>query len=111
MSKAESKHDKCSPYISEIINSTDNINILTDKLIVFLIKMHNEGKDFNETKHFINKCITLSSQSMDDVFNWLKKNQNESKYIFFLGFFYHNKYTLEENRGKGFKCFLKAAED
>src|SRR6266498_2998907 len=82
-----------------------------DKLIMLLIKMHDEGKDFNETKQFINNRITLSKQSMDDVFNWLKENQNESKYIFFLGFFYHNKFSLEENDGEGFVFFLKSAED
>src|SRR6266542_49949 len=98
-------------YISEIINPADNINILTDKLITFLIKIQDEGKDFNETKYFIRDCISISSRSIDDVLNWLKENQNESKYIFLLGFFYHNKFSLEENNSEGFVFFLKAAED
>ena len=41
--------------------------------------------DFYETKRFINNCIDFSSQSIDDVFNWLKENQNESKYVFLFG--------------------------
>src|SRR6266496_5751737 len=96
---------------SEIVNSADNINILIDKLITILIEVLDGGKDFDETKHYINNCISLSSQSVDDVLNWLKENQNESKYIFLLGFFYHNKFSLEENNSEGFVFFLKAAED
>src|SRR6266498_4986382 len=99
------------PYVSEINNSADNVNILIDKLITLLIKVQDEGKDFKETKYFINNCITLTSQSMDDVLNWLKENQNKSKYVFLLGFFYHNKFSLKENNSEGFEFFLKAAED
>ena len=111
MSKSKINNDKYNPYISELVNSANNVNILIDKLITLLIKVQDEGKDFNETKYFIKKCITLSSQSIDDVLNWLKENQNESKYIFLLGFFYHNKFSLEENNSEGFIFFLKAAED
>src|SRR6266540_4084048 len=106
-----SKSKIINPHISEIINSTDNINILIDKLITLLIKVQDEGKNFNETKYFIKNCITISSKSIDNVLNWLKENQNESKYIFLLGFFYHNKFSLEENNSEGFVFFLKAAED
>src|SRR6266498_1767093 len=107
MSESKINNDKYNPYISELVNSANNVNILIDKLITLLIKVQNEGKGFNETKHFIKNCITLSSQSIDDVLNWLKKNQNEPKYIFLLGFFYHNKF----NNNRGFVFFLKAAEN
>jgi len=99
------------PYISEIINSADNINILIDKSITLLIKVQDEGKDFNEMKYFIKDCIAISSQTIDDILNWLKENQNEPKYIFLLGFFYHNNFSLEENSSEGFVFFRKAAED
>ena len=110
MSESKINNDKYNPYISEIVNS-DNVNILIDKLIILLIKVQDEGNDFNETKYFINNCITLSSQSIDDVLNWLKENQKELKYIFLLGFFYHNKFSLEEYNSEGFIFFLKAAEE
>src|SRR6266498_6098145 len=107
MSEIETSYDKWNPYISEIVDSADSTNILIDKLIVILIKMHNEDTDYNEVNHFIKVCITLSSKSIDDVFNWLKENQNESKYVFLLGFFYYNKFNLEENNiSEGFVFFL-----
>src|SRR6266542_3015018 len=110
MSKSKIDNDKYNPYISEIVNS-DDINILIDKLITLLIKVQDESKNFSETKYFIKNCITISSQSIDDVLKWLKENQNKSKYVFLLGFFYHNKFSLEENNSEGFVFFLKAAED
>src|SRR6266540_6010313 len=102
--------NKYNQYISEIVNSADNVNLLIDKLITLLIKVQDEGKDFDEAKYFIKKYITISSQIIDDVLNWLKENQNEPKYIFLLGFFYH-KFSLLENNSEGFVYFLKAAED
>src|SRR4051812_16208729 len=101
MSETELEHD----YILEIINPTDSINNQIDKLFILLIKTQNEGKNFKETKHFINKCITISTQSNNVIFNWLKFNQNESKYVFFLGiYYYYNMLKLEDkdSNNKGF---------
>src|SRR4051794_35686286 len=107
MKKTEAKHDECL-YISEMINSTDNMNLLVDKLFILLVKIQNEGKDFSETKHFLNKLITLSPQSTSDIFNWLKENQDEPKNVFFLGIFsFYNIINLNENSSKGFTYFLK----
>ncbi|CAI2179973.1 8911_t:CDS:2, partial [Funneliformis geosporum] len=94
------------------ISEIDNNNILIDKLFKLLIKIVNEGKNFDETKDFLNKCIILSARSTDDIFNWLNENQNESKNIFFLGIFsYYNMLSLDENNYEGFMCFLKSAND
>src|SRR6266542_3607400 len=114
MLKPETKYNEYDEHdsnILDIVNSINDINILIDKLIILLIKIQDEGKDYDETNQFINKCITLSNQSIDEIFNWLKEKQNESKYIFFLGFFYYNNLSLEENNDEGFKSFLKAAKD
>src|SRR4051812_48569310 len=93
-----------------MINSTDNINILIDKLFIHLIKIQVE--DFKETKQFINDCIAITTQTTVDIFNWLKENQYESKYAFFLGIFsYYNILGLEENNGEGFSYLLKTADN
>ena len=59
-------------------------------MITLLIKTQDEGNSINEARHFINHCISLSNQSSNDIFEWLKENQSKSPYIFFLGFFYYN---------------------
>ena len=95
----------------EIFDTADSINILIDKLIELLIKTQDEGNNFNETKHFINQCISLSNQESSDIFEWLKENQLESRYIFFLGFFYFNDLNFKKNDNEAFKLFLKVSED
>src|SRR6266545_6477404 len=95
----------------EIFDTADSINILIDKLIGLLIKTQDEGNNFNETKHFIDQCIFLSKQTSNDIFEWLKENQIESRYIFFLGFFYFSNINFEKNENEAFKLFLKVSED
>ncbi|CAI2176945.1 20037_t:CDS:1 [Funneliformis geosporum] len=100
MSNIETKLDECNPDISKMINSTDNINIFIQKLFILLIEIQDEGKDYYETRDFINECIILSTRSTDDVIKWLKENQNESKHVFFLGIFLFMIMDLKEIRMK-----------
>src|SRR6266542_2109406 len=95
----------------EIYDIADSINVLVDKLIGLLIKTQDEGNDFNETEHFINQCIFLSNQTSNDIFKWLKENKVESRYIFFLGFFYFSNINFEKNDNEAFKLFLKVSEE
>src|SRR6266498_2498575 len=95
----------------EIFDIADSINVLIDKIIELLIKTQNEGNNFNETEHFINQCIFLSNRTSNDIFEWLKENQVESRYIFFLGFFYFSNINFEKNDKEAFKLFLKVSED
>ncbi|CAI2168911.1 11577_t:CDS:2 [Funneliformis geosporum] len=106
MSKA-----KCDEWLYELIGSTDNIITIIDKLFILLNKIQNEGRSFDETKHILNICISLSTRSTEYIFNWLNENQNESKYVLFLGIFYYY-YTLNLDKNtsnKGFKCLIKTA--
>ncbi|CAI2163791.1 3472_t:CDS:2 [Funneliformis geosporum] len=109
MSKTEANHDE-SLYISEMINSTDNINNLIDKLFILLVKIQNESKNFYETKHFLNKCITLSTRSTDEIFIWLNENQYESKYALILGiFYYYNMLGLDKDNNNEAYNLIKTA--
>ncbi|GES75152.1 kinase-like domain-containing protein [Rhizophagus clarus] len=68
----------------EIFDTKDSVDIVIDKLIKLLIRTQDEGNNINETKHFIDHCISLSNQTLNDIFEWLKENQTKSPYIFFL---------------------------
>ena len=62
---------------------TDDTNIIIDKLIILLIRIHDKkGYNFMETNQFINQCISLLNQPQNNVLDWLVKNQTTSKYIF-----------------------------
>ncbi|CAI2192569.1 17971_t:CDS:1, partial [Funneliformis geosporum] len=89
----------------KVFDVEDNIDTLIDKLIILLIKTHNEGNGFNETKNFINQCIFLSNKDSNDIFEWLKENQVESKHVFLLGFFYFNNINFEKNYNEAFEAF------
>ncbi|CAI2175459.1 6465_t:CDS:2 [Funneliformis geosporum] len=92
----------------EIYDIEDSINTLIDKLINLLIKSQDEGNNFNETEHFINHCIFLSTRNSYEIFEWLKENQVKSHYQFFLGIIYYN---VEKNFNEAYKLFYKASED
>ena len=109
----ECKHilNQAEKLFLETFDMADSINVLVDKLVELLIKTQDEGNSFNETKHFINQCISLSNRTSNDIFEWLKENQVESRYIFFLGFFYFNNINFEKNDNEAFELFLKVSED
>ncbi|CAI2167257.1 5712_t:CDS:2 [Funneliformis geosporum] len=91
----------------EIYDMDDSIDILVCKLIRLIIKTHDEGNNCNETEHLINHCIFLSNRTSNEIFEWLKEHQLNSKYQFFLGFLYFN---LEKNDNEAFKLFLSSSE-
>ncbi|CAI2191979.1 19783_t:CDS:1, partial [Funneliformis geosporum] len=93
----------------KVFDVEDSIDMLIDKLMVLLIQTHDEGNDFNETKHFINQCIFHSNKNSNDIFEWLKVNQVESKHVFLLGFFYFNNINFEINEYEALKLFLSAS--
>ena len=95
-----------------MFDSTDNANIIIDKLILLLIRIHDEkGYNFKETNQFINQCISLLNQAQNNILDWLSKNQTNSQYIFFLGFLYYNGIIVEKNGDKAFNLFSKASEN
>ena len=95
----QSKKSFLSTIMSFVNNSKDsfesiynNINNVTiDELIKYVIKKHDEGITFDQIKHIIEQQILQLSQNIDNLLNWLKKNQNRQQYVWFLGlFYYHN---------------------
>ena len=86
-------------------------NIIVDKLITIIIKYHDRGINFDQIEHLIEQPISQLNQTVDDLLNWLIKNQNTSQYIWFLGLFYYYNIGINENGSKAFKLFLKAADN
>ena len=107
----ESVGNECNPDIlfqaeelfRELFDLKDTIDILVDKLITLLIKTQDEGNTLNESKHFINQCITLSNRIQSDIFNWLTENRTKPQYVFFLGFFYFQGIEIEKNHDEAFQ--------
>ncbi|GET65601.1 kinase-like domain-containing protein [Rhizophagus irregularis DAOM 181602=DAOM 197198] len=92
-------------------SSFDIINdSLVDKLIAFIINKHDKGYNFDQIQQIIE--ITLKcNQIINDLINWLTKNQNKSAYIWLFGLFYYYGIGIEENDNKAFESFSNAAEN
>ncbi|UZO08236.1 uncharacterized protein OCT59_028494 [Rhizophagus irregularis] len=92
------------------IDLIEFINV--DSLIAFLIEKHDRGITFEQIQQLISKQILQTNQATDRFINWLLKNQNQSKYIWFFGLFYYYNILLEKNSSiKAFELFSKAAND
>ncbi|GBC05285.1 hypothetical protein RclHR1_06150011 [Rhizophagus clarus] len=80
---------------------------IVDKLITFIIKIHDEGINLN---YDIKQLIEQYNQPSYDILNWFLKNQGKPQYIYLLGIFYfYNIDNINENISRAFKLFLQAS--
>ncbi|GBC03724.1 hypothetical protein RclHR1_05290012 [Rhizophagus clarus] len=95
------------------INLIESIyNEVVDILINYIIKKHDRGITFDQGQELIDKKILQLNQNMNNLIDWLSKNQDESKYNWFLGLFYYYNFGIEENNStKAFELFTKAANN
>ncbi|GBC03722.1 hypothetical protein RclHR1_05290010 [Rhizophagus clarus] len=95
------------------INLIESIyNEVADILINYIIKKHDEGITFDQVQELIDKKMLQLNQNLSKLIDWLSKNQDESKYIWFLGLFYYYNFGIEMNNNiKAFELFSKAANN
>ncbi|GBC09664.1 hypothetical protein RclHR1_09020002 [Rhizophagus clarus] len=95
------------------IDLIDSIySVVAEKLINYIIDKHDKGITFDQIQQLIDKKILQLNQNLNDLIDWLSKNQDKPKYIWFLGlFYYYNLDTRTNNSVKAFELFLKAAND
>ncbi|GBB87039.1 hypothetical protein RclHR1_01350014 [Rhizophagus clarus] len=85
---------------------------VVDLLISYIIKKHDKGITLGQVQELLDKKILQLNQNVNNLIDWLSKNQNESKYIWLLGlFYYYNSSTEENNSSKAFELFSKAANN
>src|SRR6266511_2953133 len=73
------------------------LNMFIDELIIFIIKKHDEGIDFDQIKQII---IQQINQITGNLIKLLLQSQSKSQYIWFLGLFYHYNIGLDKNSMK-----------
>ena len=86
-------------------------SVIIDKLIVVIIRKHNEGYTFSQMQQFINQKISQWSQVINNLTNWLENQCTIYKYAWLLGLFYYYNIRVKENRIKAFELFSEAAND
>ncbi|CAI2168048.1 17478_t:CDS:2 [Funneliformis geosporum] len=105
-----SSQSKRSSIISTIpIESTFNemSNVIADMIINYIIKEHDKSIGFCKIKSIFEQEIKLLCKAIRDLLHWLKKNQHESKYIWFHGLFC---YYITNDSKESFKLFSEASK-
>src|SRR5437762_1309450 len=63
----------------------ENLSIVIDKLVDHYLKMSNEGKEKNVKKQHILDYINYHRINLQEIYNWILNNQNDSNSIYLLG--------------------------
>ncbi|GBC06908.1 hypothetical protein RclHR1_07130007 [Rhizophagus clarus] len=88
----------------------ENLNIVIDELVNFSFKEVNEGKEENTRKRHILDYIKNFKINLQEIYNWLLNNQDNSNSIYLLGYFNYHGIMTNVNRQKAIELYQKAAE-
>src|ERR1051325_8524677 len=83
-----------------------NINInynVIDELVNITFKMINKGKEKQHILDYINNQEIV----LQDIYNWLLKNQNNSNSIYLLGYFNYHGIETHVDKQKTLKLYQK----
>ncbi|RGB36751.1 hypothetical protein C1646_757726, partial [Rhizophagus diaphanus] len=94
--------------INESILSEKNLSILViNKIVGFIFKLINEGKD---TYTYIFDYFDRYYIDSQEIYDWLLNNQNNLDSIFLLGYFNHVGIETSKNYNQAFNLFIKASK-
>ncbi|UZO03641.1 uncharacterized protein OCT59_024045 [Rhizophagus irregularis] len=96
------------------LNSIDDINevkkTLINVIVEIIFKELNEEKDQDIRNQLILDNLNSNKITLLEIYNWLLNNQNESNYIFLLGYFNYHEIGTDKNYEKAFSLFKNASE-
>lgn len=92
----------------EIALSENNLSIMIDKSVDSIYKELNKGEVESAIKH--HSFNYTNNNKVQEIYNWLLNNQNNSNYIFLLGWFYHHGIGTSINKQKAFELYQKTAD-
>ncbi|PKK63696.1 kinase-like protein [Rhizophagus irregularis] len=81
-----------------------------DELSNLILKEVNEGKELRVTKQHIFDYSKNHNIDLKDIYNWLLRNQDNTKYIFLLGYFNYRGIGTIKHDWKAFNLFFSASE-
>jgi TPR repeat protein len=96
-------------YIHKNILEED-LNIVINELVNTYLKEVNIGKEEIFIKNHIIKCINNLEISLQEIYNWLLNNQNNSNSIYLLGYFNYHGIGINSNMQKALELYQKAAK-
>ncbi|GBB84238.1 hypothetical protein RclHR1_10860008 [Rhizophagus clarus] len=100
------------PTIQNIYESIfeEDLIIVIDDLVNYNFKEINEGKDYDTRKQHVLDYINNHKINLQEIYNWLLNNQNNSNSIYLLGYFNYNGIGINVNMQNAFELYQNAAE-
>ncbi|PKK74647.1 kinase-like protein [Rhizophagus irregularis] len=101
------------PYIIQNINENvfeEDLSVMIDELIELYLKELNIGKETNVRKQLVLNYFKNYKINLQEIYNWLLNNQNNSNSIYLLGYFNYHGIETNINKKKAFELYQKAGE-
>jgi TPR repeat protein len=87
----------------------EDLSIVIHELVDFISKELNEGKEEKLRKQRIINYINNRKIILKEIYYWLLNNQNDSKFIYLLGYFNYHGIESDINKQKAFELYQKSA--
>ncbi|RGB36249.1 hypothetical protein C1646_697668 [Rhizophagus diaphanus] len=88
----------------------EDLSIVVNELVNLYFKEVNEGIEERVRKKHILDYINNLNINLQEIYNWLLNNQNDSNFIQLLGYFNYYGIVINADVQKAFKLYQKAAE-
>jgi hypothetical protein len=92
-----------------ILNESVSLEKNVNDIVNYILKIVNEGKDPTLSNNIIDYFNYYNIKSKE-IYGWLLINQNNSDYIFLLGYFNYFGIETTEDHRKAFDLFISASE-
>ncbi|GBB99031.1 hypothetical protein RclHR1_00340022 [Rhizophagus clarus] len=94
----------------EKLSFEKGFNIIIDEINDLIFKLLNKGIAWQLLEDSVIGCINDHNIKLQEFYNWLLNNQNNSNSIFLLGYFNHRGIERNADFKKSFNFFLDASE-
>ncbi|GBB83538.1 hypothetical protein RclHR1_10230008 [Rhizophagus clarus] len=88
----------------------EDLSILVDEMVELDFKELNKGKENNVRTQCIFDYVNNIGINLQEIYNWLLINQNNSSSIYLLGYFNYHGIETNVNKQKAYELYKKAAE-
>ncbi|GES91151.1 kinase-like domain-containing protein [Rhizophagus clarus] len=88
----------------------EDLSIIVDELIELIFMNFNKGKEERVRKQQVLDYINNYNINLQEIYNWLLRNQTSSNFIYLLGHLNYYGIGIVINKKNAFKLYQKAAE-
>src|SRR5687768_368007 len=89
-----------------------DLNMIIDEMVDFIFKEENNGigsETISRHQHVFD-YFNGQNIALQEIFNWLSSNQNDSNSIFLLGYFNYYGIETSKDKKKAFELFIEASK-